>query len=56
MWQFKRDEIDREINIEADNSSSFKYKASLTGNIIADRADRRKKRSCKNSSTINTFE
>ena len=56
LWQFKRDETDREINIEADNSSSFKYKASLIGNTIADGADGRKKRRCKNSCTTKILE
>ena len=54
LWQFKRDEIERDVDSTADNSSSFKYKANLIGNTVADGANR-KKRMCKNSCTIKTF-
>ena len=52
LWQFKKDETDRENNIEADNSSSFKYNASLIGNTVADGADRRKKEDVKIAVTL----
>ena len=52
LWQFKKDETDRENNIEADNSSSFKYKASLIGNTVADGADSRKKEDVKIAVTL----
>ena len=43
LWQFKRDEIEGDVDLTADNSSSFKYKANLIGNTIADRVNRKKK-------------
>ena len=43
LWQFKRDEIERDVDSAADNSSSFKYKANLIGNTVADGANRKKK-------------
>ena len=52
LWQFKKDETDRENNIEAGNSSSFKYNASLIGNTVADGADRRKKEDVKIAVTL----
>ena len=55
LWQFKKDETDRENNIEADNSSSFKYNASLIGNTVADGADRRKKEDVKIAVTLKYF-
>ena len=47
FWQFKRDEqpIDNNgtsINLNAENSSSFKYKSNLIGNTNADGANRKK--------------
>ena len=42
LWQFKRDEIERDVDSTADNSSSFKYKANLIGNTVADGANRKK--------------
>ena len=47
LWQFKRDELDRETKIAADNSSSLKYKASPIANAIADGVNRRKKEGIK---------
>ena len=32
LWQFKRDEITNNADVNNDNASSFKYKASLIGN------------------------
>ena len=47
FWQFKRDEqpIDNNgtsINLNAENSSSFKYKSNLIGNTNADGVNRKK--------------
>ena len=36
LWQFKRDEIATNANVYNANSSSFKYKSSLIGNLAAD--------------------
>ena len=33
LWQFKRDEITDNTDVSNDNTPSFKYKASFTGNI-----------------------
>ena len=33
LWQFKRDEIEENNNLTVDNSSSFKYKSNITGNL-----------------------
>ena len=48
LWQFKRDEqsIDNNeafINLNAENSSSFKYKSNFIGNTAVDGANRKKK-------------
>ena len=32
LWNFKRDEIEGDVDLSIDNASSFKYKANLTGN------------------------
>ena len=42
LWNFKRDEIIRNINLTNNNSSSFKYKSNLIGNTDADGANRKK--------------
>ena len=42
LWQFKRDEIIGTINLTNNNSSSLKYKSSLIGITVADRAKRKK--------------
>ena len=54
LWNFKRDEIIGNINLTNNNSSSFKYKSNLIGDTDEDGANR-KKRKCKNSSTIKIF-
>ena len=36
LWQFKRDEIATNANVCNANSSSFKYKSSLVGNLAGD--------------------
>ena len=33
LWQFKRDEIEENNNLTVDNSSSFKYKSNIIGNL-----------------------
>ena len=33
LWNFKRDEIEGDVDLTIDNALSFKYKANLTGNI-----------------------
>ena len=53
LWQFKRDEIEGDIDLTVDNSSSFKYKSSFIGNTVADGANRKKR--FKNSYTIKRF-
>ena len=42
LWQFKRDEIEGDVDLTVDNSSSFKYKSSFIGDIVADGANRKK--------------
>ena len=42
LWNFKRDELVRNINITKINSSSFKYKSNLIGDTVADGANRKK--------------
>ena len=42
LWQFKRDEIERDVDLTADNSSSFKYKSSFIGDTDADGVNRKK--------------
>ena len=37
LWKFKRDEIDNNADLSVGNSSSFKYKSDLIGNVAADR-------------------
>ena len=41
LWQFKRDEINNNITND-DNAPSFKYKANVIGDTVADGANRRK--------------
>ena len=43
LWQFKRDEIATNANVWNANSSWFKYKSSLIGNSVADRANGKNK-------------
>ena len=55
LWNLKRDEIVNNANVtNDDNALSFKYKANLIGNTVAD--GRHKKRGCKNSCTIKIFQ
>ena len=43
LWQFKRDEINNNADVtNDDNAPSFKYKANLIGNTVADGANRKK--------------
>ena len=42
LWNFKRDETEGDADLTIDNSSSFKYKANLIGNTVADGANRKK--------------
>ena len=42
LWNFKRDEIIRNINLTNNNSSSFKCKSNLIGSTDADEANRKK--------------
>ena len=43
LWQFKRDEIEGDVNLTADNSSSFKYKSNFIDDTVADGENRKKK-------------
>ena len=51
LWNFKRDEIEGDIDLTIDNASSFKYKANPTGNT----ENNRKKKWCKKSYTTKIF-
>ena len=42
FWQFKRDEIDGDVDLTGNDASSFKYKSSFIGNADADGANRKK--------------
>ena len=42
LWNFKRDEIEEDADLIINNASSFKYKANLIGNTVADGANRKK--------------
>ena len=42
LWQFKRGEIEGDVDLTADNSLSFTYKSSFIGNTDADGANRKK--------------
>ena len=44
LWQFKRDEIATNANVCNANSSSFKYKSSLIGSLVADGAHGKKEK------------
>ena len=44
LWQLKRDEIERDVDLIVDNSSSLKYKLNFTGDTVADGANRTKKK------------
>ena len=43
LQQFRRDEIEEDADLTINNPSSFKYKANLIGNTVADGANRKKK-------------
>ena len=51
LWQFKRDKIEGDVDLTADNSLSFKYKSKFIGNTVPDGTNNKKKR-CKSSYTI----
>ena len=42
LWNFKRDEIERDVDLTINDASSFKYKANLIGNTNANGANRKK--------------
>ena len=42
LWNFRRDEIEEDADLTIDNASSFKYKANLIGDTVADGANRKK--------------
>ena len=42
LWQFIRDEIEEDVDLTVDNSSSFKHKSSFIGNTDADGANKEK--------------
>ena len=44
LWNFKRNEIINNANVtNDDNAPSFKYKANLIGNTVADGRNKKKK-------------
>ena len=44
LWSFRRDEIEEDADLTINNASSFKYKANLIGNTVADGANRKKEK------------
>ena len=42
LWNFRRDEIEEDAGLAINNASSFKYKANLIGDTVADGANRKK--------------
>ena len=42
LWQFRRNEIEEDADLTINNASSFKYKAKLIGDTVADGANRKK--------------
>ena len=42
LWQFKRGEIEGDVDLTNNNSSSFKYKSSFIGDTDAGGANRKK--------------
>ena len=42
LWQFRRDKIEEDADLTINNTSSFKYKANLIGDTVADGANRKK--------------
>ena len=47
LWQFKRGQIDGNVNLTANNSLTFQCKSNLIGNTEADGANNRKKEGVK---------
>ena len=43
LWNFRRDEIEEDADLTINNISSFKYKANLIGDTVADGANKKKK-------------
>ena len=41
LWNFKRDEIEGDLDLTINNASSFKYKANLIGDTVANGANRK---------------
>ena len=44
LWNFKRDEIEKDADLTIDNAFSFKYKANLIGDTVVDGANRKKEK------------
>ena len=44
LWNFKRDEIEEDADLTINNASSFKYKANIIGDTVADVANREKEK------------
>ena len=42
LWNFKRNEVEEDADLTINNASSFKHKANLIGNTVADGANRKK--------------
>ena len=42
LWNFRRHEIEEAADLTIDNASSYKYKANLVGDTVADGANRKK--------------
>ena len=42
LWQFRRDEIEEDADLTINNASSFKHKANLIADTVADGANRKK--------------
>ena len=51
LWNFKRDEIEGDVDLTIDNAPSFKYKPNLIGNTENNGI----KKWCKNGYTIKIF-
>ena len=42
LWNFKRDEIEGDVDLTIHNASPFKYKANLIGDTVADGVNKKK--------------
>ena len=42
LWQFRRDEIEGDVDLTINNAPSFKYKANLIGDTVAAGENRKK--------------